>query len=221
MNTSSQSMKKVKHKIIKIDNKPVYNFIKRTFDFCFSLFALIVLLPIFVIISIMIKLNDGGPIFYISDRVGKDGIIFNFYKFRSMCLNADKIYEEIKQNNETGGPTFKLKNDPRITKVGKFLRKTSLDELPQLINILKGEMSFVGPRPPLIREVKQYTSYSMQRLSVKGGLTCYWQISGRSSINFDGMVQLDLKYIQERCISTDLKILALTIPAVFKGNGAY
>lgn len=205
----------------KMNNKDFYSIVKRIFDFTFSLLALILLIPVFVIIAAAIKLDDGGPVFYISDRVGKCGVSFKFYKFRSMYINADEIYEEIKQTNETGGPTFKMKDDPRVTKVGKFLRKTSLDELPQLFNILKGEMSFVGPRPPLLREVNDYNDYLMQRLHVLGGLTCYWQISGRSSIDFDGMVELDLKYIEERGILTDLKILFLTIPAVLKGDGAY
>lgn len=205
----------------KIKNKTIYSIVKRIFDFTFSLLALVLLIPVFVIIAIAIKLDDGGPVFYVSDRVGKNGTPFKFYKFRSMYVNADEIYEKIKQTNETGGPTFKMKDDPRVTKSGKFLRKTSLDELPQLFNVLKGDMSLVGPRPPLLREVNNYNDYLMQRLTVPGGLTCYWQISGRSAIDFDGMVELDLKYIEERGILTDLKILFLTIPAVLKGDGAY
>lgn len=202
--------------------KPVYTFFKRVFDLLFSALALILLSPIFLMIAIAIKIDDTkGPVIYVSERVGKNGRIFKFYKFRSMCADADKIYHDLQHTNETGGPTFKMKDDPRVTKVGKFLRKTSLDELPQIVNILKGDMSFVGPRPPMRREVENYPDYPMERLAVTGGLSCYWQIQGRSSIDFNGMVELDLKYIKERSILTDLKILFLTIPAVLNGDGAY
>lgn len=202
--------------------KPVYDFLKRIFDFLFSLIAIILFSPIFLIISIMIKIDDPkGTVIYVSDRVGKDGKIFKFYKFRSMCTDADIKYSDLLCTNETGGPTFKMKDDPRVTRVGRFIRKTSLDELPQLFNIIKGDMSFIGPRPPMLREVESYPDYPMERLSVLGGLSCYWQIMGRSSIDFKGMIELDLKYIKERNIITDVKILFLTIPAVFKGDGAY
>lgn len=202
--------------------KPVYDFLKRIFDFLFSLIAIILLSPIFLIILIMIKIDDPkGSVIYVSDRVGKNGKIFKFYKFRSMCTDADTKYSDLLCTNETGGPTFKMKDDPRVTRVGKFIRKTSLDELPQLFNIIKGDMSFIGPRPPMLREVESYPDYPMERLSVLGGLSCYWQIMGRSSIDFKGMIELDLKYIKERSIITDVKILFLTIPAVFKGDGAY
>lgn len=202
--------------------KPVYDFFKRIFDFLFSLIAIILLSPIFLIISIMIKIDDPkGPVMYVSDRVGKNGKVFKFYKFRSMCADADTKYSDLLCTNETGGPTFKMKDDPRVTRVGRFIRKTSLDELPQLFNIIKGDMSFIGPRPPMLREVESYPDYPMERLSVLGGLSCYWQIMGRSSIDFKGMIELDLKYIKERNIITDVKILFLTIPAVFKGDGAY
>lgn len=176
---------------------------------------------LFLGVALAIKIDDGGPVFYVCNRVGLFGREFKFYKFRSMKPNADEIFESIKDQNETSGELFKIKDDPRITRVGKFLRKTSLDELPQFFNIIKGDISFVGPRSPLPREVENYTDYSMQRLSVIGGLSCYWQISGRSQIDFNGMVELDYKYIKERSILTDLKILFLTIPAVIKGDGAY
>ena len=202
--------------------KPIYDVVKRIFDFVFSLIAIILFSPFFLIISILIKIDDPkGPVIYVSDRVGKNGKIFKFYKFRSMCVDADKKYSELLDTNETGGPTFKMKDDPRVTRIGRFIRKTSLDELPQLFNIIKGDMSFIGPRPPMLREVESYPDYPMERLSVLGGLSCYWQIMGRSSIDFKGMIELDLKYIKERSILTDIKILFLTIPAVFRGEGAY
>lgn len=209
------------HIYFKINKKPFYNFVKRIFDIFFSALALTLLSPVFLIIAIAIKLDDGGPVFYVSERVGKFGKTFKFYKFRSMCVNADEVLKNILDKNETGGTIFKMKEDPRITKIGKFLRRTSLDELPQLYNILKGEMSFVGPRPPLPREVENYTDFSKQRLSVVGGLTCYWQINGRSLLDFNQMVKLDIKYIEDRGFLTDLKILFLTVPCVLKGSGAY
>lgn len=204
-----------------VDEKKAYSVVKRVFDVAASLTALILFFWVFAIIALVIKLNDGGPVFYVSKRVGRFGKEFDFYKFRSMHVNAEEMLGDLLSQNETSGQLFKMKNDPRITRVGMFLRKTSLDELPQLFNILKGDMSFVGPRPPLVREVENYTEYSMQRLSVIGGLTCYWQISGRSEIDFNGMVKLDMQYISERSVLTDLKILFKTIPAVIKGDGAY
>ena len=204
-----------------VDERKFYSFIKRTFDIIAASLFLLLFFWLFVIIAIIIKLQDGGPVFYVSTRVGRYGRRFNFYKFRSMRVDADKMLDELKSQNETRGELFKMKNDPRVTRFGRILRKTSLDELPQMFNILKGDMSFVGPRPPLVREVKNYTEYSMQRLAVTGGLTCYWQISGRSQIDFNGMVKLDQKYIQERGVLTDLKILIKTVPAVLKGDGAY
>lgn len=202
-------------------NKPVYDFFKRVFDVVASLMAIILLSPVLAIVAIAVKAHDGGPVLYVSERVGKGGKPFKFYKFRSMCVDADKYVDELQSENETGGPTFKITNDPRVTKIGRFIRKTSLDELPQFFNILKGDMSFVGPRPPIPREVEQYDEAAMKRLDIVGGLTCYWQVMGRSSIEFDGMVSLDLKYIEERSFLTDLKILFMTVPAVLKGDGAY
>ncbi len=196
-----------------VEEKKAYNFVKRVFDFSFALIFVILFFWLFLGVALAIKIDDGGPVFYVCNRVGLFGREFKFYKFRSMKPNADEIFESIKDQNETSGELFKIKDDPRITRVGKFLRKTSLDELPQFFNIIKGDISFVGPRSP--------TDYSMQRLSVIGGLSCYWQISGRSQIDFNGMVELDYKYIKERSILTDLKILFLTIPAVIKGDGAY
>lgn len=221
MTTSMQKTEKNRIGGIAATKGRWYDFVKRCFDIVFSLSAIIILLPIFVVLSILIKFLDKGSVFYISDRVGRNGKVFKFYKFRSMCENADHVFENIKELNETTGSIFKMKDDPRVTKIGRFLRRTSLDELPQLFNILKGDMSFVGPRPPLVREVQTYSDAARKRLTVKGGLTCYWQISGRSNLGFDEMVQLDEKYINERGIWTDIKILFKTIPAVFRGDGAY
>ena len=201
--------------------KPVYDFIKRVFDILLSGLAIILLSPLLLGLAIAVR-SDGGPAIYSQRRVGKNGKRFRIYKFRSMCVNADspEMLAKLAAMNEMDGPAFKIKNDPRITKVGRFIRRTSIDELPQLFNIFVGDMTIVGPRPPLESEVRQYTEYQMQRLQVKQGLTCYWQCSGRNNINFDEWVELDLKYIRERSLWTDIKILFRTIPAVLSGDGA-
>lgn len=199
----------------------IYRAIKRISDVVLSALALIVLSPLFLITAIAIKLDSEGPVFYSQLRVGKGGKTFKMYKFRSMCVDAEKQLDKLKDLNEKDGPVFKIANDPRVTKVGRIIRKRSIDELPQLINIIKGDMSIVGPRPPLPNEVEQYTTYQMQRLSVKPGLTCYWQISGRSDISFDEWVELDCKYIRESSVWTDIKIILKTVPAVLFGRGAY
>ena len=204
-----------------VTKKPIYDFLKRVLDIVCSGLALLVLSPVLLVIAIAVC-SDGGPAIFAQERVGKDGKIFRIYKFRSMCVNADspEMLEKLAAFNEMDGPAFKIKNDPRITKVGRYIRHTSLDELPQLFNILKGDMSIVGPRPPLTSEVEQYTDYQRQRLLVKQGLTCYWQCSGRNNIGFDEWVELDLKYIRERSLWTDIKIIVKTIPAVLSGDGA-
>ena len=201
--------------------KPVYDFFKRVFDVILSGLAIVVLSPLMLGLAIAVR-SDGGPAIYSQKRVGKNGKHFRIYKFRSMCVNADspEMLAKLAAMNEMDGPAFKIKNDPRITKVGRFIRRTSLDELPQLFNIFKGDMTIVGPRPPLESEVRQYTDYQLQRLQVKQGLTCYWQCSGRNNINFDEWVELDLKDIRERSLWTDIKILFRTIPAVLSGDGA-
>lgn len=201
--------------------KPLYDAIKRLFDILISGIALILLSPLLLLLVIMVR-SDGGPAIYYQNRVGKNGKTFRIFKFRSMCVNADspEMLAKLQAMNEMDGPAFKIKEDPRITKVGRFIRRTSMDELPQLVNILLGDMSIVGPRPPLVSEVKQYTEYQKQRLLVKQGLTCYWQCSGRNNISFDEWVELDLKYIRERSLWTDLKIILKTVPAVLSGNGA-
>ena len=206
---------------MELKKKPIYEFLKRAMDIICSGLAIVVLSPILLVLAIAVK-SDGGPAFYSQVRLGKDGKKFRIYKFRSMCINADspEMLAKLAKLNEMDGPAFKIKNDPRITKVGRFIRRTSLDELPQLFNIFRGDMTIVGPRPPLESEVAQYTDYQRQRLLVKQGLTCYWQCSGRNNINFEEWVELDLKYIRERSLWTDIKIIFKTIPAVLRGDGA-
>lgn len=202
------------------EQKPIYDFFKRVFDIAASVIAIILLSWIIAIAAIAIKIEDGGPAVYRQTRVGKNGSFFKMYKLRSMYIHADKMKNSLMDRNEMNGPVFKMENDPRITKVGAFIRRTSIDELPQLINIIKGDMSIVGPRPPLGYEVMQYDEYAMRRLTVKPGLTCYWQCSGRSRLGFDEWMRLDNKYIDERGIWTDIKTIFKTIPAVFKHDGA-
>lgn len=194
---------------------------RRMQDVIFSLLALIVLAIPMLIVALVIWIDSPGasPIFS-QDRVGRDGKVFKFYKFRSMVPNAEAKLHEVLEQNEMDGPVFKMKNDPRITRVGRFIRKTSIDELPQLINILKGDMSIVGPRPALPREVAEYGEYEMQRLYVTPGLTCYWQIQpNRNELTFDEWMDLDLKYIQDRSFWLDWKLIILTIVAVLKMYG--
>lgn len=194
---------------------------KRVQDVCLSAFALIVLFPLLLLIAILIVLDDpkGGPIFS-QMRCGKDGKEFRFYKFRSMCVDAETRISDLIKDNEMDGPAFKIKKDPRITRIGGILRRTGLDELPQLWNIIKGDMSIVGPRPPLPREVAQYNEYQKQRLSVTPGLTCYWQIQPqRNNLSFDQWMELDLKYIRERSYLVDWKIILRTFGVVLSGQG--
>ena len=202
--------------------KRLYWMGRRAQDVFFSLLALIVLAIPMAIVALVIWIDSpgAGPIFS-QDRVGRDGKIFKFYKFRSMVPNAEAKLQEVLAQNEMDGPVFKMKNDPRITRVGRFIRRTSIDELPQLINILKGDMSIVGPRPALPREVAQYTDYERQRLYVTPGLTCYWQIQpNRNELTFDEWMELDLKYIQDRNFWLDWKLIFQTIWAVLRMYGA-
>ena len=177
--------------------------------------------PILLITAVAIKIDDGGPVIFAQTRIGKDGKIFRMYKFRSMCVDAERKIKELQDKNESDGLAFKMEHDPRITRVGRFIRKTSIDELPQLINILIGDMSIVGPRPPLGYEVYYYNEYQMQRLLVKPGLTCYWQCSGRSDVSFDEWMDMDIKYIKERGFWRDIAIILKTVPAVLFSKGAY
>lgn len=205
----------------RVQSRYSYIFTKRILDIFFSLLGLIVLAPLFLIISIWIKLYDNGPVFYVQERVGLNGKKFKIYKFRSMYVNADLLLEKLKQKNEVQGPMFKIKHDPRVTSVGKFIRRTSIDELPQLVNVLKGDMSLVGPRPPLPSEVAQYSKYDLQRLWVIPGCTGLWQATERNNVGFDEMVNLDLEYIEKSNIFFDAKIVLMTIFVMINPNSAY
>ncbi|MDB2111556.1 sugar transferase [Clostridium paraputrificum] len=192
-----------------------YKFFKRVIDIVCSLSGLLLLSPVLIIVSILIKLESDGPIIFSQDRIGYKGKEFKMYKFRSMVVNAEELKKKLAERNEMSGPMFKMKNDPRVTKVGKFIRKTSIDELPQLINILKGEMSLVGPRPSLPKEVKEFEPWMIERLEVKPGLTCYWQVSGRNDIDFEDWMKLDIKYVRERSFWLDMKLIFKTFFVLF------
>jgi lipopolysaccharide/colanic/teichoic acid biosynthesis glycosyltransferase len=177
--------------------------------------------PLLSLIALLIKLEDGGPIFFHQNRVGRNGRLFKMYKFRSMCPDAEaRLKEVLARNQHSEGVTFKLKDDPRLTRVGKCLRRLSLDEFPQFYNVLLGDMSIVGPRPPVPREVARYSLADRRRLAVKPGLTCLWQVNGRSEIDFSGQVRLDVEYIETQGFWSDCKILVRTVPAVLTGRGA-
>ncbi len=203
-------------------NKPrVFSLLKRTIDIIGSLFGLIVLSPIFVIVAIVIKWEDPkGPVFFSQMRVGKNEKPFRIYKFRSMCTDAEDKLKDVLHKNFVSGAMFKIKDDPRITKVGKFIRKTSIDELPQFFNVLKGDMSLVGPRPSSRMEVDGYTNYDKKRLSVTPGCTGLWQVSGRNNIGFREMVELDIAYIEKKSIWFDIKIMLKTVVTVISSRGA-
>ncbi|MBO1224094.1 MAG: sugar transferase [Candidatus Scalindua sediminis] len=205
-----------------LSTSPIYKrgiFRKNIFDIIFSAILLSFLFPIFILIAIAIKLTSKGPVLFKQVRSGLNGREFTFYKFRTMVTNAEGLRDTLERDNEMDSPVFKITNDPRVTLIGKFLRKTSLDELPQLFNILKGEMSFVGPRPPIPAEVKKYEIWQMRRLSMKPGLTCLWQVNGRNKINFNDWMTLDLKYIDNWSLWLDLKIFLKTFYVVLKGGG--
>lgn len=194
---------------------------RRTQDVIFSVIGLIGLSPVMLLTAAAIVIDDpGGSPIFAQDRVGRNGKPFKFYKFRSMCVDAEEKLDDLLTQNEMDGPVFKIKDDPRITRVGHFIRKTSIDELPQLWNIFKGDMSIVGPRPALPREVEQYGPYEKQRLFVQPGLSCYWQIAPRrNELSFEEWMELDMKYIKERSFITDWKIIFMTIRAVLFGYG--
>ncbi len=197
--------------------------LKRLVDILGALAAIILLSPIFIFTALAIKWEDRGPILFKQMRVGERGRLFPMWKFRSMIVNADAVKQELKEVNQHGseGVTFKMKEDPRITRIGKWIRKLSIDEFPQFFNVLVGQMSLVGPRPPVPKEVAMYKARHLRRLRAKPGITCLWQIGGRSEIDFEGQVRLDLQYIQSQGFWSDLWILIKTVPAVLLGKGAY
>lgn len=198
-----------------------HRWLKRGLDIVGSLCALFLLSPLMLLIALLIKCEDRGPVFFVQTRVGKFGRLFRMYKFRSMCLDAEAKLEALRAlNHHQQGVTFKLKDDPRITRVGRWLRKFSLDELPQFYNVLIGDMSLVGPRPPVPREVNLYRYDDRRRLAVTPGITCFWQISGRAEIDFSGQVALDVRYIETQSFWGDIKILVRTVPAVVSAKGA-
>jgi len=206
---------------VKIDHRYFYRFFKRIFDFFASGLALVILSPVFLLIALLIYHDDHGPVFYSQLRIGRDNKPFKMYKFRSMVTNADEILKELTALNEVEGPMFKIKKDPRVTKIGKFIRKTSLDELPQLFNVFVGHMSLVGPRPPLENEVAKYSEYDKQRLWVIPGCTGLWQVTERNNVGFHQMVELDLEYIEKSNCIYDLYLILKTVEIMIFPNGAY
>jgi exopolysaccharide biosynthesis polyprenyl glycosylphosphotransferase len=194
--------------------------VKRVMDVVVALGGLVVLSPILALAALAVKLQDGGPVFFVQERSGLYGRPFPMLKFRSMVIDAEAQKAKLEAQNEMSGPVFKMKADPRITRVGAFLRKSSIDELPQIWNVLRGEMSIVGPRPPLPAEVARYERWQMRRLSMRPGLTCIWQVSGRNKVDFDNWMRLDLEYIDSWSLFLDIKLILLTFPVVLTGRGA-
>ncbi|WP_212902313.1 sugar transferase [Clostridium polyendosporum] len=206
--------------VTRVKERTAYLFLKKLIDLIGAICGLIITTPILIVTVIAIRIESKGPILFKQERIGQDGRRFNMYKFRSMVINAEELKDKFIEKNEMSGPMFKIKDDPRITKVGKFIRKTSIDELPQLINILKGEMSLVGPRPSLPKEVDQFQLWMLERLDVKPGLTCYWQVSGRNNIDFEDWMKLDIKYVRERNTWIDIKLIFKTIGVLFGDDNA-
>lgn len=205
----------------KIRSRFIYHSMKRLFDIVAATCGIVILSPLMIIIAVLIKGEDHGPVFYKQVRVGKNGKTFKMYKFRSMFVNADKMLDKLKEQNDVDGPMFKMKDDPRVTKIGHFIRKHSLDELPQFLNVLKGDMSLVGPRPPLPSEVEEYSEYDKQRLFVIPGCTGLWQATERNEVGFNEMVQLDIEYIKKANLLFDLWIIWKTVEIVIKPNESY
>jgi exopolysaccharide biosynthesis polyprenyl glycosylphosphotransferase len=204
-----------------VSDSRFYTAAKRVLDVITALLLLLLFLPLIPVVTILIKLDSPGPVLYKQKRVGKSGRSFDFYKFRSMVAGAESVIGALKPLCGMDGPIFKLREDPRITPVGRFLRRSSLDELPQLLNVLKGDMSIVGPRPNLPSEVSHYLPWQRRRLDVTPGITCFWQVAGRSHIGFEEWMRLDLEYIRQRSLKTDVMIMLKTIPAVIARKGAY
>lgn len=198
----------------------IYLFSKRAIDIVGSIVGLVLLSPILLIVAIAIKLESKGPIIFSQKRIGLKGKAFKMYKLRSMVEDAEKLKKDLMKSNEMSGPMFKMKDDPRVTRVGKFIRKTSIDELPQLVNVLKGDMSLVGPRPSLPKEVKKFKPWMKKRLEVKPGLTCFWQVSGRNNIDFEDWMKLDIKYVEERSFWVDIKLIFKTFFVLFGDENA-
>ena len=203
------------------NRKRIYEISKRAIDIIGAGSGLLLLSPVIAIVACAVKFTSKGPIFFSQKRVGKNGKIFEMYKFRSMVVNAEELKEKLAHQNEMSGPMFKMKDDPRVTKIGKFIRKTSIDELPQLWNVLKGDMSLVGPRPSLPKEVKQFENWMYKRLTVKPGLTCYWQVSGRNNIDFEDWMKLDIIYVNERNLWIDIKLIFKTVLVLFGDKNAH
>lgn len=205
---------------VSIDFKPGQMAMKRMFDIVLSSLALWALLPLFTVVAIAIKLTSRGPILFRQHRVGLYGKSFNMLKFRSMVVNAEELKAKLEKLNEQAGPVFKMKNDPRVTGIGRFIRKFSIDELPQLVNVLRGDMSIVGPRPPVPPEVMKYEAWQRRRLSVRPGLTCIWQVSGRNQISFEQWMYMDMEYIDHWSLRNDISLILKTVPVVITGRGA-
>ena len=215
------AMERLKVNPAKVNDRPVYHVVKRLFDIVVSACGLILLSPLFLFLVIKIRSEDGGPAFYSQERIGKNEKPFKMWKFRSMVVDADKMLDELEDQNEIDGAMFKIKDDPRVTKIGHVIRKYSLDELPQLWNVLIGDMSLVGPRPPLPSEVAEYTDYDKQRLTVMPGCTGLWQVTKRNEADFDEMVWLDIVYINHSGAWEDLKLMIKTVLVMIHPNGAY
>lgn len=215
------AMERLKVNPAKVNDRPFYHVVKRLFDIVASACGLILLSPLFLFLVIKIRSEDGGPAFYSQERIGKNEKPFKMWKFRSMIVDADKMLDKLEDQNEIDGAMFKIKDDPRVTKIGHVIRKYSLDELPQLWNVLIGDMSLVGPRPPLPSEVAEYTDYDKQRLTVMPGCTGLWQVTKRNEAAFDEMVWLDIVYINHSGVWEDLKLIVKTVLVMIHPNGAY
>ena len=213
-------LENVESDTVEVKTSKIYLFIKRIIDIVGSLIGLILLSPLLVIIGVLIKVESKGPIIFSQDRIGKNGKVFRMYKLRSMVANAEELKGTLMKENEMSGPMFKIKDDPRVTKIGRFIRKTSIDELPQLFNVLKGDMSLVGPRPSLPNEVLEFEPWMNKRLMVKPGLTCYWQVMGRNNIDFQQWMLLDIKYVETRSIIVDIKLIIKTFFVLFGDKNA-
>ena len=213
-------LENVESDTVEVKTSKIYLFIKRFIDIVGALVGLIFLSPLLVVVGILIKIESKGPIIFSQDRIGKNGKVFRMYKLRSMVENAELLKTKLIKENEMSGPMFKIKDDPRVTKVGKFIRKTSIDELPQLFNVLKGDMSLVGPRPSLPNEVLEFETWMNKRLMVKPGLTCYWQVMGRNNIDFQQWMLLDIKYVETRSIIVDIKLIFKTFFVLFGDKNA-